>query len=97
MDMNGPNMPKLPPGGLILGGPKQVARTTHTTVFSGCEAGIFVKLDADEICQGFRFTIIDPAEGHTYHFDFDQTVFEEWRDDFNQFPSVGEKPEALGG
>lgn len=86
-----PPIPEAPITVPILGAPQPVPPTTHRTTFNGCSFGIFVVLDDDQVCIGYRFVIQDPREAHMYEANFDQNLVDEWTKMFNSFPRVGEK------
>lgn len=95
-------MEKVPPsfaGARLLGQPEQQLQqpqpTKHMTEFHGCGLGIYVLLDENNVCTGYRLQIIDPREARTYIADFGQDLFEEWRSDFSKFPNVGEVPQEV--
>jgi hypothetical protein len=93
----GTPQPPIPPGGVVLGAPQQVPPTQHKTSFHGCAIGLFVILNEDEICQGYKLLIQDPRESHVYEADCGQELLDTWAKDIARFPRVGEKPESNNG
>ena len=87
----------IPPGGVVLNAPQGPPPTIHKTTFHGCALGIYVILDENEICQGYKLLIQDPRESHVYEADFGQELIDEWGRDFSKFPRVGQKPENTNG
>lgn len=90
-----PPTPGIPAGGVLLGSQPQVMPTQHRTVFNGCSLGLFVLLDENNVCRGYKLLIQDSRESHTYEADFDQELKDEWAKDLSNFPNVGETPEEM--
>jgi hypothetical protein len=88
--------PPLPPGAaeMLAQQPRRVVmKTQHITQFMGCTAMFAAILDDNNVVQGYRFQIHDPAEGHTYNFDFGKELLEEFTRDLNGFPAMGHEAE----
>lgn len=90
-----PDAGPVPAGATLLGGPKPPQPTIHRTEFHSCSIGLFVELDADDVCKGFKLQITDPFDRHIYEASLDQDFMDTWREEINQFPKVGEVPEQI--
>lgn len=89
--------PPVPPGGILLNTPQQIPPTQHKTTFHGCSIGLFVILDENEICKGYKLLIQDPRESHAYEADFGQELIDQWGKEIPAFPRVGERSEHTNG
>lgn len=85
----------IPSGGILLNTPQAPPPTQHKTVFHGCALGLFVMLDENNVCQGYKLLIQDPRESRTYEADFVQDLKDQWLKDLSNFPNVGEVPEGI--
>jgi hypothetical protein len=86
----------VPAGGVILGQqPKFVPPTTHKTEFHGCFMGLYVTLDENDVCTGYKLLIQDPRNAHSYEADFAQDIKDDWLKDLANFPDIGEVPKEI--
>jgi len=87
----------VPAGGVILGEqPKRPQPTKEVIHFHSCMIGIYVMLDENNICKGYKVQIRDPIFNREYNFDVDnQQVWDEIVKDIPSFPKIGEVPEEI--
>ena len=95
-------MSRIPPtlqpeltGAVDLSAPRPVQPTVTRVEFHGCLVGVYVRLNNENICEGYKLQIIDPRNASQYELDFAEDILDEWLRDLPKFPRIGEKPEAL--
>lgn len=88
----------VPPGGVLLNTPQpqRPQLTKHTIDFHTCLIGIYVMLDEDNVCKGYKIQIKDPIFNTEYNLDMDnQKMWDELVKDIPSFPKIGEVPKEI--
>lgn len=90
-------MKDIPAGGVILGQQPQRPLPTKTTVdFHTSLIGIYVMLDENNICKGYKIQILDQIFNREYNFDIDnQQVWDDITKEISSFPRIGEVPVGI--
>jgi hypothetical protein len=90
-------MDRLGPGAVLLKPPEQgpPPRTTHLISLQGCQAGMYVILDQENKCIGYKLIIMDPNEFKRYEFEFGDDVRQQWETEIGEWPLLGEVPKQI--